>query len=116
MLDPRSYLRSKVVSDIDLNRVPAADENMSGEQETQLGHDLQTLALFPMEVIDDDFIEISTGAFAEAKRNSRRNRWKTIYDVADLEDEQPPKKLVFSCLSINLKNWRRVCYIQKRQM
>jgi len=45
-----------------------------------------------MEVIDDDVIEIFNRVFAEAKINSRRNRWRTI-DV-DLEEEQPPKKFL----------------------
>jgi len=60
--------------------------------------DLQTLALFSMKVIDDDVIEISKRAFAEAKINFRRNCWRTI-DNVDLEEEQPPKKLVFSSLT-----------------
>lgn len=107
MSNTRIYVRARAISDIVINRISVADENPSGEQEgpsirAQLGHDLRTHALFPLEAIDDDdddVVEISARAFAEAKKNSRRNCLRSIDDLfdVDLDEEQPLKKIVFSC-------------------
>ncbi|KAK7312232.1 hypothetical protein VNO77_35952 [Canavalia gladiata] len=98
----RSYRRRKTVLDLDLNRVPteinrvAAGENreqegpsiQSGPQEVQADQQPQGTepAMIDVEAIDDDVIECTPSAFAEAKSNSRRNRGRTIVDV-DLEDQ-----------------------------
>ncbi|CAK8576797.1 unnamed protein product [Lathyrus sativus] len=135
----RSYRRRKTVLDLDLNRVPAG-ENREQEGpslqlepqvvETQANNQLQQAnnqpqqannqqqpPLIDVEAIDDDdVVESSPRAFAEAKNNSRRNRGRTIVDV-DLEDQtrvnnnnrckrrrEPPNQTVINCdLYINLE-------------
>ncbi|KAE9593395.1 putative aminoacyltransferase, E1 ubiquitin-activating enzyme [Lupinus albus] len=114
----RSYRRRKTVLNIDLNHVPSADNREQEgpstvlvpqqvqaiqqpqavlEPPTQLGtgqvHAVQQPpAVQPptidVEAFDDDVIESSPRAFAEAKNknNSRRNRRRTIVDV-DLDDQ-----------------------------
>lgn len=105
LVNTRIYVRTRAVSNIVINRIYAADENPSGEQDgpqAKLGHVLQRHAFFSMEAIDDvddDVVEISARDFAEAKKNSRRNRLRTIDDLIDvhLDEEQPSKKIVLSC-------------------
>ncbi|XP_058730195.1 uncharacterized protein LOC131602187 [Vicia villosa] len=122
----RSYRRRKAVLDLDLNRVPAG-ENREQEGpstqlepqvlETQANNQQQQPPLIDVEAIDDDVIESSPRAFAEAKNNSRRNRSRTIVDV-DLVEEQnrvnnnnrnkrrrePPNQTIINCdLYINLE-------------
>ncbi|XP_061342141.1 uncharacterized protein LOC133288404 [Gastrolobium bilobum] len=122
----RSYRRRKTVLDLDLNRVPAGGENREqegpstqlGSQEVQTNQQPQVVqpALIDVEVIDDDVVESTPRAFAEAKNNSRRNRGRTIVDV-DLEDQnrvtnnnrnkrrrESPNRMIINCeLYINLE-------------
>ncbi|XP_004505743.1 uncharacterized protein [Cicer arietinum] len=130
----RSYRRRKAVLDLDLNRVPAGDnpagENREqegpstqlGPQEVEVQANQQPLIvqlpppMIDVEAIDDDVIESSPRAFAEAKNNSRRNRGRTIVDV-DLEEQsrvinnnrnkrrrEPPNQSIINCdLYINLE-------------
>ncbi|CAJ2679587.1 E3 ubiquitin-protein ligase RNF4 isoform X2 [Trifolium pratense] len=129
--------RRKVGLDLDLN-LPAGEipiiENLAGENREQEGPSIQlglqevevhanpqpiVLVEAPMidvEEIDDDVIESSPRAFAEAKNNSRRNRGRTIVDV-DLEEQtrvsnnnrykrrrEPPNQTIINCdLYINLE-------------
>ncbi|TKY67708.1 E3 ubiquitin-protein ligase RNF4 [Spatholobus suberectus] len=93
----RSYRRRKTALDLDLNRVPAGENreqegpsNQPGPQEVQVERQPQVTQPQPpmidVEAIDDDVVECTPRAFAEAKNNSRRNRGRTIVDV-DLEDQ-----------------------------
>ncbi|CAL5212610.1 unnamed protein product [Lathyrus oleraceus] len=127
----RSYRRRKAVLDLDLNRVPAGDnreqegpsiqlepqvvETQVNNQQQQANNQQQP-PLIDVEAIDDDVIESSPRAFAEAKNNSRRNRGRTIVDV-DLEEQtrvnnnirykrrrEPPNRTIINCdLYINLE-------------
>ncbi|KAL2329110.1 hypothetical protein Fmac_022537 [Flemingia macrophylla] len=91
----RSYRRRKAALDLDLNRVPAGDNreqegpsNQSGPQEVQVQQQPQApqAPLIDVEAIDDDVVECTPRAFAEAKNYSRRNRGRTVVDV-DSEDQ-----------------------------
>ncbi|KAK7258056.1 hypothetical protein RIF29_32462 [Crotalaria pallida] len=114
----RSYRRRKTVLDIDLNHVPSGDNREQEGPSTELvsqqvqavqqpqvvqGPPIQLEPLqvqavqqqqpvqpptIDVEAIDDDVIESTPRAFAEAKNknNSRRIRRRTIVDV-DLEDQ-----------------------------
>ncbi|XP_020215115.1 E3 ubiquitin-protein ligase RNF4 [Cajanus cajan] len=90
----RSYRRRKADLDLDLNRVPTGENreqegpsNQSGPQEAQVQQQPQVPQppLIDVEAIDDDVVECTPTAFAEAKNYSRRNRGRTIVDV-DSED------------------------------
>ncbi|CAI8616779.1 unnamed protein product [Vicia faba] len=128
----RSYRRRKTVLDLDLNRVPAGEnreqegtstqlepqvvETQANNQQQQQANNHQQPPLIDVEAIDDDVIESSPRAFAEAKNNSRRNRGRTIVDV-DLEEQtrvnninrnkrrrEPPNGTIINCdLYINLE-------------
>jgi len=88
----RGYRRRKAILDLDLNTAPPSDNRdqegtstqvVPNEIETgQLGRSVP--AMIDVEAIDDDVIESSPRAFAEAKNNSRRNGGRTIVDV-DIE-------------------------------
>ncbi|XP_047157107.1 E3 ubiquitin-protein ligase RNF4-like isoform X1 [Vigna umbellata] len=91
----RSYRRRKAVLDLDLNLVPASDNREHEGPSTQSGPlgvivEQQPPASQPtmidVEDIDDDVVECTPGAFAEAKNKSRRIRGRTIVDV-ELEDQ-----------------------------
>ncbi|KAK7404370.1 hypothetical protein VNO78_05215 [Psophocarpus tetragonolobus] len=108
----RSYRRRKAVLDLDLNSVPASENR---EQEGPSTHpapqvvnveqqpQVTQLPMIDVEAIDDDVVECTPRAFAEAKNNSRRNR-RTIVDV-DLEDQtrrnrrrrELPNQTVINC-------------------
>jgi len=124
--------------DLDLNRVPVGAENLIGEireqegpsiqlgpqvvevqannQQQQQQQQQQQPPMIDVEAIDDDVVESSPRAFAEAKNNSRRNRSRTIVDV-DLEEQtrvnnnnrnkrrrEPPNRTIINCdLYINLE-------------
>ncbi|XP_054783131.1 uncharacterized protein LOC129290397 isoform X1 [Prosopis cineraria] len=84
----RSYRRRKAVLDLDLNRAPPGEnreqEGPSIPPEPQLVQAVQqpqVVQPIDVEAIDDDVIECTARAFAEAKNNSRRNRGRTIVDV-----------------------------------
>ncbi|OIW08842.1 hypothetical protein TanjilG_16423 [Lupinus angustifolius] len=92
----RSYRRRKTFLDIDLNHLPFG-ENREQEEGTsnQLGieqvQELQVHEQPPtidVDAFDDDVIESTPRAFAEAKNknSSRRSRRRTIVDL-DLEDQ-----------------------------
>ncbi|KAK7264150.1 hypothetical protein RJT34_31754 [Clitoria ternatea] len=90
----RSYRRRKAGLDLDLNR-PAGENREHEGPSTQPGPQLVQAVQLPqvmqpatidVEAIDDDVVECSRSAFAEARNNSRRNRGRTIVDV-DLEDQ-----------------------------
>ncbi|WJX45115.1 hypothetical protein P8452_32020 [Trifolium repens] len=136
----RGYTRRRKSGlDLDLN-LPAGEnqiaENPAGENREQEGPSIQlglrevevqanppqpiVFEEVPMidveEIEDDDVIESSPRAFAEAKNNSRRNRGRTIVDV-DLEEQtrisnnnrykrrrEPPNQTIINCdLYINLE-------------
>ncbi|XP_054809063.1 uncharacterized protein LOC129311096 isoform X2 [Prosopis cineraria] len=85
----RSYRRRKTALDLDLNRDPPVEsrelEGPSAQLEPQAGLQLQVAqaqpAMIDVEAIDDDVVESTPRAFAEAKNNSRRNRSRAIVDV-----------------------------------
>ncbi|XP_022158096.1 E3 ubiquitin-protein ligase RNF4 isoform X2 [Momordica charantia] len=100
----RGYHRRKSL-DLDLNSMPPSENRDQGEP-SQLGlqeaHSNQQQPLQPtmidIEAIDDDVIESSARAFAEAKNKSRRNARKNIVDV-DAEER--------SRVSNNIRSKRR---------
>ncbi|KAI9107935.1 hypothetical protein K1719_020808 [Acacia pycnantha] len=83
----RSYRRRKAVLDLDLNRAPPENREQEGPSNLQEPHLVQALQQpqdvqpIDVEAIEDDVIECTASAFAEAKNNSRRNRGRTIVDV-----------------------------------
>ncbi|XP_028797055.1 E3 ubiquitin-protein ligase RNF4 [Neltuma alba] len=84
----RSYRRRKAGLDLDLNRAPPGEnreqEGPSIPPEPQLVQAVQqpqVVQPIDVEAIDDDVIECTASAFAEAKNNSRRNRGRTVVDV-----------------------------------
>ncbi|KAI4356367.1 hypothetical protein L6164_000396 [Bauhinia variegata] len=91
----RSYRRRKTALDLDLNRVPPSEnheqEGTSNQMEPQVvqagqqPHSEQP-AFIDVEAIDDDVVESSPMAFAEAKTNARRNRGRIIVDLVNSED------------------------------
>ncbi|KAF7809365.1 E3 ubiquitin-protein ligase RNF4-like [Senna tora] len=91
----RSYKRRKTALDLDLNCAPPGENREQEDgpsqqiepQEVQAGHQQPVLqpAMIDVEAIDDDVVESSPRAFAEAKNNSRRNRLRTIV-VVDLDN------------------------------
>ncbi|KAJ7961555.1 E3 ubiquitin-protein ligase RNF4 [Quillaja saponaria] len=121
----RGYRRRKAVLDLDLNIAPPSDNRDLEGTSTQVGpQNVQAVqvqqsvppAMIDVEAIDDDIVESSPRAFAEAKSNSLRNRGRTIVDV-DLEDRtsatqnnrnkrrrDPPNQTIINCdLYINLE-------------
>ncbi|TKY69111.1 E3 ubiquitin-protein ligase RNF4 [Spatholobus suberectus] len=107
----RSTRRRKTNLELDLNRDPPA-ENVREEEEgpsTQQQERQQTqVATIDVDAIDDDVVESSPRAFAQAKSNARRRvRRRTIVDV-DLEDEtrgDPPNQTIINGdLYINLES------------
>ncbi|XP_028765262.1 E3 ubiquitin-protein ligase RNF4 [Neltuma alba] len=91
----RSGRRRKTVLNLDLNCFPPSENQEQGGPSTQLvprevqaGQQLPVAqpVMIDVEAIeDDDVVESSPRAFAEAKNNFRRNRRRTIVDV-DLEE------------------------------
>ncbi|XP_039013796.1 E3 ubiquitin-protein ligase RNF4-like isoform X2 [Hibiscus syriacus] len=73
---------------LDLNVPPSEIREMEGTSQ-QAGYEEQTIQsvqlgppeTIDVEAIDDDAIESSATAFAEAQNNSRRNRGRTVVDV-----------------------------------
>ncbi|KAJ6874319.1 E3 ubiquitin-protein ligase RNF4 [Populus alba x Populus x berolinensis] len=119
----RGYRRRKTV--LDLNAPPTegrGDEGTSsrnepqGVQASQQGQSLPTPTI-DVDVFDDDVIESSSTAFAEAKNNARRARGRAV--VVDVESGQtsrlshnnlnkrrrgPPNQTIINCdLYINLE-------------
>ncbi|KAI9084968.1 hypothetical protein K1719_032960 [Acacia pycnantha] len=92
----RSYRRRrKTALDLDLNQAPPGESRELVGPSTQLEpQGVQAIlqpqvrqpAMIDVEAIDDDVVESTPRAFAEAKNNSRRNRSRAIFDV-DLEDQ-----------------------------
>ncbi|KAK9035261.1 hypothetical protein V6N11_077308 [Hibiscus sabdariffa] len=82
----RGYRRRKAV--LDLNVPPSETRELEGTSQ-QAGYEEQTIqsvqlgppATIDVEAIDDDVIESSARAFAEAQNNSRRSRGRTVVDV-----------------------------------
>ncbi|GMI66369.1 SUMO-targeted ubiquitin E3 ligase 1 [Hibiscus trionum] len=82
----RGYRRRKAV--LDLNVPPSEIRELEGTSQ-QAGYEEQTIqsvqlgppATIDVEAIDDDVIESSARAFAEAQNNSRRSRGRTVVDV-----------------------------------
>ncbi|XP_012490865.1 uncharacterized protein LOC105803305 isoform X6 [Gossypium raimondii] len=82
----RGYRRRKAV--LDLNVPPSEIREQEGTSQ-QAGYEDQTNqsvqtgppATIDVEAIDDDVIESSARAFAEAQNNSRRSRGRTVVDV-----------------------------------
>ncbi|KAJ1440383.1 Zinc finger, RING-type [Sesbania bispinosa] len=72
----RRYQRRKLNLELDLNQTPPLEEPSAPQQQHQ-----QQLIMIDVEAIDDDVIESSPRAFAQAKTNARRNRRRTIVDV-----------------------------------
>ncbi|KAK7841849.1 uncharacterized protein LOC112004999 [Quercus suber] len=90
----RGYRRRKAGLDLDLNSAPPSENRdqegtstQVGHNETQAGQVGQSVppATIDVEAIDDDVIESSPTAFAQAKNNSRRNHLRTVVDV-ELEE------------------------------
>ncbi|KAH9728758.1 RING-type domain-containing protein [Citrus sinensis] len=85
----RGYRRRKAV--LDLNAPPCESRDREGtsieirSEEVQASQQQQSIPPAPIDVeaIDDDVIESSPRAFAEAKNNSRRNRGRAI--VVDVD-------------------------------
>ncbi|XP_028797131.1 uncharacterized protein LOC114752562, partial [Neltuma alba] len=87
----RSGRRRKTVLNLDLNCFPPSENQEQGGPSTQLvprevqaGQQLPVAqpVMIDVEAIeDDDVVESSPRAFAEAKNNFRRNRRRTIVDV-----------------------------------
>ncbi|XP_027355052.1 E3 ubiquitin-protein ligase RNF4-like [Abrus precatorius] len=127
----KSYRRKKTVLDIDLNLPGDPNRVLAGENRelegpsTQLGPQevqadqqpqITQPAMIDVEAIDDDVVECTPRAFAEAKNNSRRVRGRTIVDV-DLEDQtrvtnnnrhkrrrESPNQMIINCdMYINLE-------------
>ncbi|KAG7011333.1 RING finger protein-like protein [Cucurbita argyrosperma subsp. argyrosperma] len=83
----RGYHRRKSL-DLDLNSMPPTENRDQGETsqfgfpEAQVNQQQSVQpAMIDIEAIDDDVIESSARAFAEAKNKSRRNARKNIVDV-----------------------------------
>lgn len=100
----RGYHRRKSL-DLDLNSMPPTENRDQGQtsqfglQEAQVNQQPSVQpAMIDIEAIDDDVIESSARAFAEAKNKSRRNARKNIVDV-DAEER--------SRVSINNRSKRR---------
>ncbi|CAI0561116.1 unnamed protein product [Linum tenue] len=77
----------------DLNVVPCENREQVGTSDqtatnqVQEGQQVPSVApTIDVEALDDDVIESSPGAFAEAKNNARRTRARTVFDV---ESGQP---------------------------
>lgn len=91
----RSARRRKTVLNLDLNCFPPGENQEQGgpstqhvPQEVQTGQQLPVAqpVMIDVEAIEDDeVVESSPRAFAEAKNNLRRNRRRTVVDV-DLEE------------------------------
>ncbi|KAH7576377.1 hypothetical protein ACOSP7_003368 [Xanthoceras sorbifolium] len=119
----RGYRRRKTV--LDLNVPPCESREREGtstevrSQEVQASQqEQQSIPAAPIDVeaIDDDVIESSPRAFAEAKSNSRRNRGRTV--VVDVDSggttrmtqnnrnkrrRVPPNPAIINCDLINLE-------------
>ncbi|KAB1214499.1 hypothetical protein CJ030_MR5G010389 [Morella rubra] len=92
----RGYRRRKTGLDLDLNTAPPSENRDVEGTSTQVVHnEIQTgprgrsapPAMIDVEAIDDDVVESSPRAFAQAKNNSRRNGLRTVVDV-DLGNEE----------------------------
>ncbi|KAK4261944.1 hypothetical protein QN277_004874 [Acacia crassicarpa] len=90
----RSYRRRKTALDLDLNQAPPGEirelEGPSTQLEPQGVQAILQPAMIDVEAIDDDVVESTPRAFAEAKNNSRRNRSRAIVDV-DLDQTRVAK-------------------------
>ncbi|XVF32160.1 hypothetical protein REPUB_Repub17cG0058100 [Reevesia pubescens] len=82
----RGYRRRKAV--LDLNVPPCEIREQEGTSQQAGSEEVTTQPVQPaspatidVEAIDDDVIESSARAFAEAKNNSRRTRGRTVVDV-----------------------------------
>ncbi|KAK8658542.1 hypothetical protein V6N13_036745 [Hibiscus sabdariffa] len=82
----RGYRRRKAV--LDLNVLPSEIREQDGTSEQAGPEELTDQPVHPappetidVEAIDDDVIESSALAFAEAKNNSRRSRRRAVVDV-----------------------------------
>ncbi|GMI73490.1 SUMO-targeted ubiquitin E3 ligase 1 [Hibiscus trionum] len=82
----RGYRRRKAV--LDLNVPPSEIREQEGTSQLAGSEELTDLPVQPappatidVEAIDDDVIESSAIAFAEAKNNSRRSRGRIVVDV-----------------------------------
>ncbi|KAK9039163.1 hypothetical protein V6N11_023999 [Hibiscus sabdariffa] len=82
----RRYQRRKIM--LDLNSPPSDIREQEGTSqqvglEEATGHPIQPVPLdtIDVEAIEDDVIESSATAFAEAKNNSRRSGRRTVVDV-----------------------------------
>ncbi|XP_021907118.1 E3 ubiquitin-protein ligase RNF4 [Carica papaya] len=112
----RGYRRRKVVLDLNVppieNRDVEGTSNLHGTQHVQANEQGQhvTPTAIDVEALDDDVIESSARAFAEAKSNARRNRGRaTVVDldsgrVAGLPNNNrsrririPPNQPVINC-------------------
>ncbi|RDX77422.1 E3 ubiquitin-protein ligase RNF4, partial [Mucuna pruriens] len=110
----RSQRRRKMNLELDLNRDPPAEnvrEDEEGpstqQQQQQQQHQQQPqVPMIDVDAIDDDVVESSPRAFAEAKSNARRRvRRRTVVDV-DLVDgtrgDPPNQTIINGNLYINL--------------
>ncbi|XVF32162.1 hypothetical protein REPUB_Repub17cG0058100 [Reevesia pubescens] len=86
----RGYRRRKAV--LDLNVPPCEIREQEGTSQQAGSEEVTTQPVQPaspatidVEAIDDDVIESSARAFAEAKNNSRRTRGRTVVDVDSVE-------------------------------
>ncbi|XP_041027182.1 E3 ubiquitin-protein ligase RNF4 isoform X1 [Juglans microcarpa x Juglans regia] len=82
----RGYRRRKTVLDLDLNTAPPSDNRDLEGTSIQVEHNgIQGRSALPamidVEAIDDDVVESSPRAFAQAKNNSRRNGGRAVVDV-----------------------------------
>ncbi|KHG00082.1 RING finger 10 [Gossypium arboreum] len=97
----RGYRRRKAV--LDLNAPPSEIREQEGTSQ-QAGYEDQTNqsvqsgppATIDVEAIDDDVIESSARAFAEAQNNSRRSRGRTVVEEIT-KPQPPPKEPTFNC-------------------
>ncbi|KAJ4728460.1 E3 ubiquitin-protein ligase RNF4 [Melia azedarach] len=88
----RGYRRRKAVPDLNVPPIESRDQEGSStesrSEQVQASRQVQSIPPAPIDVeaIDDDVIESSPRAFAEAKNNSRRNRGRAF--VVDVDSER----------------------------
>ncbi|CAI0426566.1 unnamed protein product [Linum tenue] len=93
----------------DLNVVPSENRDQVGTSaqdatnQVQVGQQVPSVApTIDVEALDDDVVESSPTAFAEARNNARRTRSRTVFDVESGCLLFPLIILLFCCFSITL--------------
>ncbi|KAE8699554.1 TATA-binding protein-associated factor 2N-like isoform X1 [Hibiscus syriacus] len=109
----RGYRRRKALLDLnvppnDIRELDGTSQQAGYGEQTSQSVQLGPPATIDVEAIDDDVIESSARAFAEAQNNSRRNRGRTVVDIDSVGAAHIPPLLGWRTTDNNQNRARRL--------